>query len=365
MPTQTEPEPSALPAGAPGASGAPGAPHTRDAMDRLLAGLLTVIRMGPAVVLVLMIAVFAIVNPLFVTPGNLIDLVVQTAPILLIGLGQLLVIITQGIDLSVGSIVGFASIAGWMLWQQLELGGWLGLLVMIAIGGGWGLVNALLIVKVKITNPFIVTLGSMYAVGGLSLLLSKGAPRSGQGDVIMFLGSGSLPLFGLQLPMPIIVVAVVAALIAVLLAFTKWGRWIYAVGGNPEGALRAGIPVDAVKISVFVLSGVLAGVAAVVLSGRIAGADANLGKGMELLTIAAVIIGGGSFFGGRGTVWNVIVGALIVVGIRNGLNLSALDSNWLTVVIGAVLVLAVGLDGGRAYIESAVRRRRARRAEGL
>jgi len=333
--------------------------------DRLLDVALRIIRLGPVLVLVLMLAIFAIVNPVFLSPGNLVDLAVQTTPILLVGLGQLLVVITQGIDLSVGAIVGFASVAGWFIWQQFSLPGWAALLVVVAMGAFWGLVNAIVIVKVKIANPFIVTLGTLYAVGGLSLLMTKGTPKIGQSDVILFLGSGQMNFFGLAVPMPIVVAIIVTALVGLLLYYSRWGRWIYAVGGNHEGAVRAGIPVGAVRMSVFILSGVLAGVAAVVLSGRIAGADANLGKGMELLTIAAVVIGGGSFFGGRGTIWNVVVGALIVVGIRNGLNLSALDSNWLAIVIGAVLVLAVGLDGLRSYTESAVRRSRARRAEGL
>ena len=338
----------------------------RERQDVLLDIALGVIRLGPVLVLVLMLVVFAFVNPLFLSPGNLLDLLVQTTPILIVGLGQLIVIITQGIDLSVGAVVGFTSIAGWMIWQQFQLTGWAVILVFIIIGGFWGLVNGFVLVKIKIANPFVVTLGSLYAVGGLGLLLSQGAPRVGQDDLVVFLGSGRLELpFGLFVPMPIIVAIIVTGLVAVLLTTTRWGRWMFAVGGNPEGARRAGIPVGAIRISVYVLSGVLAGIAAVVLSGRIAGADANLGKGMELLTIAAVVIGGGSFFGGRGTVINVIVGALIVIGIRNGLNLSALDSNYLSIVVGAVLVLAVGLDTGRASVESAVRRRRARRAEGI
>lgn len=338
----------------------------RDPGDRALGALLNVIRLGPVLVLVLMMAIFGILNPLFLGVGNLTDLAIQSTPIILIGFGQLVVVISQGVDLSVGAIAGFASISGWFLWQAFDLPGWLVVLVIIAIGAGWGLLNGLVIVKLKIANPFIVTLGALYAVGGLGLMISKGEPKAGQADLVIFLGSGRLPLpFGLSIPMPVVVAVVVAALVAVFLTSTRWGRWIFAIGGNPEGAVRAGIPLGAVRISVFVISGGLAGVGAVVLSGRVGGGDANLGNGMELLTIAAVVIGGGSFFGGRGSVWNVIVGGLIVIGIRNGLNLSSVDSNVLTVVVGAVLVLAVGLDGGRARIESAVRRRRARRAEGI
>jgi ribose transport system permease protein len=338
----------------------------RDRTDVLLDAILRVIRLGPVLVLVLMFVVFGLINPLFLSFGNLSDLLIQSTPILLIGLGQLMVIISQGIDLSVGAVAGFASISGWFIWNAFHLPGWLVVLVIIAIGAGWGLVNGLVLVKFKIANPFIVTLGALYAVGGLALMISKGEPKSGQADLVIFLGSGRIPLpFGIFLPMPVVVAVVVAALVGIFISSTRWGRWIFAIGGNPEGAVRAGIPVGAVRISVYVISGGLAGIAAVVLSGRVGGGDANLGNGYELLTIAAVVIGGGSFFGGRGSIWNVVVGALVVIGIRNGLNLSDVDSNLLTVVVGAVLVLAVGLDGGRASVESAVRKRRARRAEGL
>jgi ribose transport system permease protein len=351
-----------------GASGvAPGEqkkPQT--AADLVLRGLLRTIRLGPVLVLIVLFAAFTALNPVFLSVGNITDLVVQSTPILIIALGQLIALISQGIDLSVGSVAAFVSIAGWMLWNTFQLDGVTTIILMLLMGAGWGFVNGFVLVKLRIGNPFIVTLGSFYAVAGLALVLSGGQPKSGQADLVVFLGSGYLPLpFGLHLPMPVIVAVVVTVVVALFLSRARWGRWMYAVGANAEGAARAGIPVNSIKISVYVISGLLAAVASVVVSGRIAGGDANTGSGYELLSVAAVIIGGGSLFGGRGTIWNAVVGALIVIGIRNGLNLTGLDSNYLPVVVGAVLVAAVGVDVARRSVESTLRRRQARRAEGI
>jgi ribose transport system permease protein len=264
-----------------------------------------------------------------------------------------------GIDLSVGSVLGLSTVTGAIVYTATSgAGGLLALLVILLTGVVFGWINGFLYVKGKMPHPFIPTLASLYAARGLALVISDGRPIPGMSPIVVFLGSGYIG----PIPMPVVVVAVLAALAIIVTRRLKWGRWIYAVGGDKEAARRTGIPVDRVLISVFVISGLMAGFAGVLTAGRTDAGFPTAGELEELTAIAAVIIGGASFFGGRGTVINVIVGALIIGVIQNGLNLLNVNVYYQLVATGVIVVIAVELDVLRRRLEQRFRTLQAREA---
>jgi ribose transport system permease protein len=210
----------------------------------------------------------------------------------------------------------------------------------------------------RLPHPFIVTLATLSIARGMALWLSGGQPIQGMPPVVQELGGGSIGWF----PISAFLVAGLALLTLVLTTRLVWGRWIYAVGGNPDGAVRAAVPVKRVLVSVYVLSGLAAGVGAVITSGRLNGGSPTFGELAELDTIAAVVIGGASFLGGRGNVGNALIGALMIGVIRNGMNLLNVDAFVQPIVIGVVIVLAVELDVLRGRLEQRLRVVQAARA---
>jgi ribose transport system permease protein len=314
---------------------------------------LSALRIGPVLMLVILVVALSVLSPVFLTTRNAGNVLAQTAVIAILAIGQLLVILTRGIDLSVGSALALASVVGGLAFGA----GWDGLAVIAAILGTGlvvGLVNGVVFVKGRLPHPFIITLATLSIARGLALWLSGGQPSQGMPEIVKAIG-GSLSGAIAWLPNSAFVVAGLAAVVAVFLARIVWGRWIYAVGGNAEAARRTGIPVDAVTISVYVLSGLTAGIAAVITSGRLNGASPTFGQLAELDAIAAVVIGGASFLGGRGNVGNALVGALMIGVIRNGMNLLNVDAFLQPIVIGVVIVLAVEADVLRGHLEARFR----------
>jgi ribose transport system permease protein len=236
--------------------------------------------------------------------------------------------------------------------------GWAVVAAMIATGVVVGAVNGMVYVWGRLPHPFIVTLATLSIARGLALWLSGGQPKQGMPAVVQHIGGGSLG----WLPYSTFLVAGVALLISFVGARVVWGRWIYAVGGSPDAARRTGIPVNAVLISVYVLSGLCAGIAAMVTAGRLDAGSPTFGQLAELDCIAAVVIGGASFLGGRGNVGNALVGALMIGVIRNGMNLLDVDAFLQPIVIGVVIVLAVELDVVRGRLENRFRVLRAARS---
>lgn len=313
---------------------------------------LTIVRLGPLLLLAIIVFVMAVINPLFLTPINLGNVGLEASVVAILALGQLLVIVTAGIDLSVGSLIAMSSIIG-ALWIR-DLGivsGWLVIPTMILAGGLAGGVNGTLFVKGKLPHPFLPTLAMLMVARGVALIVSKGEPVTGMPASINAIGSEK---FG-QVPLAVLVVAGLALIVGVLLRRVTWGQWIYAIGGNRESARRVGVPVDKVTISVYVFSGMCAGIAAIVVSGQTNSAYPTAGNLLELSAIAAVIIGGASFFGGRGTVIGTLVGALVLGVIQNGLNLMNVQSSWQYVALGTAVVIAVELDVLRSRLETRLR----------
>ena len=315
------------------------------------------LRIGPLLILLALVVVLSVLSPFFLTTRNLGNVMAATAAIAVLSLGQLLVILTRGIDLSVGSVLALASVVGALVYGGVDSG----LVVIVAmLGTGLlvGTVNGVVYVKGQLPHPFIITLAMLSIARGLALWLSGGQPIRGMPPIVDAIGGGSIDWF----PVSAILVLGIAFLVFVLTTRIVWGRWIYAVGGSPEAARRTGIPVDGVLISVYVLSGLMAGIAGIITAGRLNAGSPTFGELAELDSIAAVVIGGASFMGGRGTVMNALVGALMIGVIRNGMNLLAVDAFFQLIIIGIVIVLAVEADVLRGHLESRFRTAEAARS---
>lgn len=285
----------------------------------------------------------------FLQPRNLLNVVVQVAPIGIIALGMTFVIITKGIDLSVGATLALAAVIATSLAQistrpgamypGLVLPIVVPVLVGILVGAAAGFLNGALIAKFKIA-PFIATLGMMTAARGLALIYTDGRPVSGLAQGFNSLGQGSL----LGIPVPIIIFIVVAALAHILLDYTRFGRHVYAIGGNDQAARVSGINIGRVQLGIYTFIGALSGLAGIILAARIGSGNPQLGTMLELDAITATVIGGTSFNGGVGTIWGTIVGALIIGVINNGLDLMNVNPFMQLVVKGVIIVLAIIID---------------------
>ncbi|MGA2066472.1 MAG: ribose ABC transporter permease [Thermoguttaceae bacterium] len=292
------------------------------------------------------VAALSVSSPAFLTPTNLLNIVRQSSIHGIMAVGMTLVILTSGIDLSVGSALALTGV----LAASLEHRGWPVPLVVAAallIGSLLGLANGLVITKGRVP-PFVVTLGTMSIFRGAAHLFTGAQPISGFSPAFRSLGAGTV----LRIPVPIIlfVLSVVAA--AALLRRTRWGRYLYAVGGNLQAARLSGIPVERCTTAAYVLCGLTAAAGAVVLTARLGAAESIAGTGYELDVIASVVIGGTSLAGGRGGVWGTLLGALLIGTINNGMNLLQIPAYFQLVVKGAIIIAAVLLDRLRIAADS-------------
>ncbi|MBY6277199.1 ABC transporter permease [Symbiobacterium thermophilum] len=294
--------------------------------------------LGPGLAVILMGLALSLLSDEFLTVSNLLNLLRQVSINAIIACGMTLVILTGGIDLSVGSVLAItgAVMAG------LASGGvpWpLALLASLALGGALGLFNGVVITRGKVA-PFVATLATMAVARGLTLVYTGGRPITGLPDGLRSLGTG----YVWRIPTPVIVMFLVFALVHIMLNHTPIGRFIYAVGSNEEAARFAGIPVRRVTLLTYVLTGVASALAGAILTARLNSAQPTAGSGFELDAIAAVVIGGTSLSGGQGSVIGTAVGALIIGILKNGLNLLGVSSFYQQVAQGAVILLAVLMD---------------------
>ncbi|MBE3580651.1 MAG: ABC transporter permease [Thermoanaerobacteraceae bacterium] len=296
--------------------------------------------LGALLGLILLSIGLTVLSPDFLTLNNLMNIARQSAINSLISVGMLLTILTAGIDLSVGSVLALSTVVMAILIVKLNVTPFIGVLAGLCLGGFLGFMNGVLLTKLHLPHPFISTLGTMNIARGLALIVTGATPISGFPMSVQFLGAA----FWGPIPVSFILVLGVFIIFHLFLTRTTTGRYIYAVGGNPEAARLSGVPVERVLVIVYTLSGFMAAVAGLVLIGRVNAAYPLAGLGYELDAIAAVIIGGASFFGGVGTVWGTLVGALIMAVLRNGLNLLGVSADLQTVAIGAVIIGAVYVD---------------------
>ncbi len=300
------------------------------------------LRYGIVLALLALAAFFAWRSPVFLTDNNLLQILLQASVNTIVALGMTFVIITAGIDLSVGST---AALAGMVAATAMKTGlfgmvlPWpAAVLAGILVGVLVGLANGLLITGLKIT-PFIVTLGTLSVVRGLTLIYSEGRPVFGFPEGFNAIAGRIGPI-----PTPVLIAAVLTLISWLVLRFTRLGEYTYAIGGNEEATRLAGVPVDRYKTSVYVLAGALAAVAGIVLTARLRTAEPNAASGYELDAIAATVMGGTSLFGGEGSVIGTVIGALIIATLRNGLNLLNVQAYYQQLAIGLVIILAVALD---------------------
>lgn len=290
------------------------------------------------VALIIVMMVFTLSTEYFLTTSNLMNVVRQMAVTTIVAVGMTFVIVSGGIDLSVGAIVAFSGV---MAADVLASTGSPLLAVGAALGIGLlaGVVNGFITAKFRIAG-FITTLAAMQAFRGLGYIYTDGTPIPAQSEEFTLLGVGYL----LGVPVPVWFMAVVVALGAILLRRTRFGRYTYAVGGNETAARWTGLPVERTVAGVYVLTGVLSGLAGAILTARLGSGQPSAGTGLELDAIAAVVLGGTSLAGGRGRISGTVIGCILVAVLSNGLTLLNISSYWQMVVKGVIIVVAVVLD---------------------
>lgn len=293
--------------------------------------------------LILLLIVFSFASPNFFRVDNLIGILLATAVNGVLAVGVTFVIITSGIDLSIGTVMTFSAVSAGILITNMKLPIVVGVLGALAAGALCGLVNGILIAKAKIP-PFIATLGMMMVTKGLALVMSKTKPiYFNDTPAFTKISMGSF----LGIPTAVIIFFSIAIIASIVLSKTVLGRYDFALGSNEEAARLSGINVDKWKISIYVLCSTFAALAGIMMASRLNSAQPALGAGYEMDAIAATVIGGTSLSGGEGTVLGTVIGAFIISVLTNGLRILSVPQEWQTVVTGAIVILAVYMDIAR------------------
>ena len=297
-------------------------------------------KLGPFIGLIILIVILTILNPSFLSVDNLLNVLRQVSVSALIAFGMTFVILTGGIDLSVGSTLG---LTGAVVATLLASGTdpILAMLAAVILGLILGTINGVIITKGKVA-PFIATLATMTIYRGLTLVYTDGRPVSGLGDSLSFqmFGKG----YFLGFPVPVVTMILAFVILYFILHKTTFGRRVYAVGGNEEASKLSGINPDRIKIAVYAITGLLASISALIITSRLNSAQPTAGESYELDAIAAVVLGGTSLTGGKGWIFGTIVGALIIGVLNNGMTLIGVSSFFQQVVKGVVILLAVLMD---------------------
>jgi ribose transport system permease protein len=293
---------------------------------------------GLVALLIGMVVYFSWASPFFLSVNNFLNIGANLAYIGVMAIAMTMVIVSGGFDLSVGAVVALTAVTIAKI-HDLDVDIWIAVAIGFAIGPLVGLVNGLLITKVGI-NPLITTLGSMSIVRGLAFVLTGGLTGTILDPGFAVIGRGDF----VGIPIPLIIMLVWFAIALVVMTSTRFGRDLYSIGGNAEASRLAGIPVDRRKIAVYVISGAAASVAGIILASQLGAGAPQSAAGVELTVITAVILGGTSLSGGKGTVWGTMLGVLIMGVLNNGLALLRVSSFYQEVFRGAVLLLAVTVD---------------------
>jgi rhamnose transport system permease protein len=329
---------------------------------RLTEWVLRVRELGIVAALALLIAVTAAIEPRFVETNSLRNLALNAAIFAILAVGQTLVIITRNVDLSVGSVLGLSAyLAGDLLSKHPGLSIPLVFVLGIGLGAACGLLNGVLVTWGQVP-ALVVTLGTLYVYRGLAFLWTGGSQVSANQLPDSFLNLGSDSIAGI--PILVVIALVVVLVVGQWLRDYRAGRELYAIGSNPEGARLAGVRSQRRVLTAFVIAGALAGLGGVLFTARFGTVDATAGAGYELTVIAATVVGGVAIFGGTGTVYGAALGALLLGTITSSLIVLRVAAFWQLAAVGALLLVAIGLDRFVAIrIEAALRRRSARRAD--
>jgi ribose transport system permease protein len=297
---------------------------------------------GAAYLLALLGAGFALASPQFLSPANLGNVALQAAALIILSLGMTLVILTEGIDLSLGAVLGLCGVVMSLL--AVAQGASLGVAIAAALAAGLvaGACNGMLVAYAGMP-PFIVTLGVYGMAQSLAMVLTAGNSVTGLPPAVRWFNEGT----ALGMPVPVVAMLAIFALTWVLLYRTRFGRYVFAIGGNRRALELAGVPVRAWLVAVYAYAGLLAALASFIMTARMNAAHPTIAIGLEFDAIAAVILGGTSFEKGRGGLWGTLIGALAIAVLRNGLNLIGLGTEWQVAVVGIVIVSAVAVDSLR------------------
>lgn len=293
---------------------------------------------GPLFILLGLVIILSIVSPYFLTADNLTTVAKQTAVIGVLTIGELLVIITGGIDLTVGATLAFSMVISALMMKD-GTSIIVCILVAIVVGAIVGYINGFVVTEMKIP-AFIATLGMSGVLRGAALIITNGLPVSSLPKEIAWFGNGTISF----IPVPILILAILAVIFQIVLSKTIFGRQTYALGSNMEATRLAGISVERKTKYIYMLSGILAAIAGVLLMGRLTAAQPTAATGYESNAIAASVIGGASMLGGTGTVWGAIVGAFIMTVLTNGFTLLHVNTFFQQSAIGLILILAVYID---------------------
>ena len=291
------------------------------------------------IVMVVMIVAMWIISPPFRTSNNILSVAKNFSTYAIAGIGVTLVIITGGIDLSIGSIFGLTGVIATMAYAKFGIPTVPAILIGLIVGGILGLVNGIFVVKANLP-PFIATLGMLSIARSIAYIITKGYPVVGLTNGILFLGQGEI----LKIPAPIWMMVFIAIIFSIFLNKTITGRRIYALGGNEEATKISGINTDRLKLLVYSVGGVLYAFSGIITASKLGVGQPTAGNGYELDAIAAVVIGGASLTGGAGTIAGTVIGAAIMGILRNALVLLSIRSHWQQFVIGWVIIIAVILD---------------------
>jgi ribose transport system permease protein len=297
---------------------------------------------GAAYLIALLVAGFAFTTPEFASPRNLSNIGLQAAALMIVAFGMTLVILTEGIDLSVGAVLGLCGVVMSQLLVSHGLPMPLALGAALLIGILAGSINGALVAYAALP-PFIVTLGTYGMAQSLAMVLTSGNSVTGLPPAVRWFNEGEW----LGLAVPIWAVVVVFVVTYLLLYHTRFGRYVFAIGGNRRALALSGVPVRAYLVAVYAYAGFLAALASFIMTARMNAAHPTIGIGLEFDAIAAVVLGGTSFEKGLGGLWGTVVGALAVAVLRNGLNLIGLSTEWQVAVVGLVIVSAVAIDALR------------------
>lgn len=314
-------------------------------MTRILASPIA----GALSAMILVAALVAATTNHFLEQGNLSNLVLQVSIVSIVAIGSTVVILTGGIDLSPGSAIALMTMVFAILAKNLALPLVIAVLLVLALGVALGLINGVLTAYLRIPS-FITTLATLSAFRGVAFMFNNGSP-------IFTVSPNIEPIFygtALGIPLPLFYVVALYALAYWFLRYTALGRAIYAVGGNPNAARLSGIDVRLTQLAAFLIAGLTAAIGAVLMTARLNSGSPNYGVGLELSAIAAAVIGGASLAGGRGHIVNTVIGAMTIVIVQNALNLNAVSTAAQNVVIGSIIVLAVGIDMWRSEIVAAL-----------
>jgi putative xylitol transport system permease protein/inositol transport system permease protein len=289
--------------------------------------------------LLLVILIFSILKPKFLDINNIFNLLRQASINGLLALGMTFVVLTGGIDLSVGSILGAAGIFSALVAQNQALPWFIAVLVGLGVGLLLGSINGIVVSWLKVP-AFVATLGMLSVARGVTYLASNAQPVPGLSDGFLKIGGGSVGI----IPIPVLILALIFLICSIILYRSKYGRYIFGVGGNAKAARVSGINVKAITCSAYIIAGVLSGLAGVVLTSRVSSGLAMAGQNYETDAIAAVVMGGTSLAGGKGRLWGTLVGVLIIAVLNNGLDMMAVSSYWQLIIKGIIIVAAVVMD---------------------